>query len=570
MGISLTKKICDLLVRKKLVSEGDLQKGRQTCAEDGGSLSDILVDMGVVSRDDLFTVISEGLGLPPIKLANFRIDQDVLKLIPEKVVRRYQILPVSRVGKMLTVAMVDPLNVFALDDLKILTNLEISPVIATEDDIKEAILKYFERSADEEISSIVEDIESAQMEMVTGGEDISSGELLRITEEPPVVKLTNMILSRAVKERASDVLLEPMEGNSRVRYRIDGMLCERYAPPKKFHQALVSRVKVMSDLDIAERRLPQDGRFRLKIENHKVDFRVSIVPSSFGEKLALRILDKEQATIDLDRLGLKKRDRKTIREAAERPHGMILVCGPTGCGKTTTLYAVLKHLDDPGKNLITVEDPVEFEMPGINQVSINEELGLSFSASLRSILRQDPDIVMVGEIRDFDTLDIAIKAALTGHLVLSTLHTNTAAGSVVRMINMGVEPFLITASVELIAAQRLLRKLCGECREPYMPPAEVAEKYGLFDKDGKIPRIYRPVGCKRCRNSGYHGRVGIIECLKLTPKVKDLIFGAAQEHEIEAAAKEEGMVSLRQNGIENVMEGLTSLEEVLRTTIGDR
>lgn len=571
MVLSLTKKICDLLISKKLVSEEDLQEARKRCAEKGGSLSDILVQTRTVSKEDLLTAISESLGFPPIKLSSLRINEEILKLIPERISRSYQILPISRTGHRLTVAMVDPLNIFALDDLKILTNLDISPVIASEDDMKEAIRTYYEKAADEEISSIVRGIKGAQMEMIGEEEDeISSGELLRITEEAPVVKLTNMILSRGIKERASDILIEPMEANSRVRYRIDGVLNERYNPPKKFHQAIVSRIKVMSDLDIAERRLPQDGRFKIRLDDRYVDFRVSVVPSSLGEKVALRILDKHQAMIDLDRLGFKDRDKEKIRKASSVPHGMVLVCGPTGCGKTTTLYSVLEHVDDPSKNIVTVEDPVEYQLKGINQVSVNEEIGLTFAGCLRSILRQDPDVIMVGEIRDFGTLDIAIKSALTGHLVLSTLHTNTACGSIVRMVNMGVEPFLIAASIELIAAQRLLRRLCPDCKKAYTPSQETAEKYGLFDKSGKIARIYKPGGCKKCLDSGYHGRVGIIECIEMTPRIKDLIFKQAQEAELEKAARVEGMVTLRENGMENVLEGATSLEEVLRATVEDR
>ena len=411
------------------------------------------------------------------------------------------------------------------------------------------------------------------METVSEKEgEVSSSELLRITEEAPVVKLTNIILSRAVKERSSDILIEPMENSSRVRYRIDGVLRERQTPPKKFHHAIVSRIKVMSNLNIAERRLPQDGRFGIRVEDRRIDFRVSVIPSSMGEKVALRILDKGQAMIDLEKLGLKEHDKEIIRDAASRPHGMILVCGPTGCGKTTTLYSILKYVDSPEKNLVTVEDPVEYELKGINQVSINEDIGLTFSGCLRSILRQDPDVVMVGEIRDFETVDIAIKAALTGHLVLSTLHTNTASGSIVRLMNMGVEPFLIAASAELIAAQRLIRKLCDDCKETYMPQEEVARKYNLFDKSGKISKICKPKveGCARCDNTGYRGRIGIIECIRMTTTVKDLLFKNAQDAEIKKVARQEGMTTLRENGIENVLDGLTSLEEILRTTIEDR
>lgn len=569
MDFALGEKICVFLLNKKLVSKNDLNRAKQKFSKEGGNLGDILIEMNVISKEDLFEAITETIPFPPIKLVRLKIEKKILEIIPEKVSRMYQILPVSCIGKQLTVAMVDPLNIFTLDDLKVLTHLNISPVIASADDMADAIRKHYEKSADEEINEIVKGIKSSDMEMVTEakGAEISKEDLLSETSEAPIVKLTNMILNKAVKERASDILIEPMEKKSRVRFRIDGLLCEYYNPPKKFHQAIISRVKVMSNLDISERRLPQDGRFKIKVENRKIDFRVSIVPSSFGEKAALRILDKAQATIDIERLGFKEREKEKIRSAAIEPHGMILVSGPTGCGKTTTLYSVLKYADDPEKNIITVEDPVEFEIKGINQVNVNEEVGLTFGKCLRSILRQDPDIIMVGEIRDFETLDVAVKSALTGHLVLSTLHTNTAAGSIVRMINMGVEPFLISAAVQLIAAQRLLRKLCSECKEAYIPPKEIIEKYKLFDKKNKTGKIYRARGCKHCMNTGYRGRLGIIECIRLTPAVKELIAARAREFDIEKTARKEGMISLRENGIENVLEGKASLEDVLAATI---
>ncbi|MBL7072286.1 MAG: Flp pilus assembly complex ATPase component TadA [Candidatus Omnitrophica bacterium] len=569
MAFALGEKICVFLLSKKLVSKNDLNKAKQKFSKEGGNLGDILIEMNVISKEDLFAAITETIPFPPIKLVRLKIEKKILELIPEKVSRMYQILPVSRIGKQLTVAMVDPLNIFALDDLKILTHLNISPVIASADDMVEAIRKHYEKSADEEINEIVKGIKSSDMEMVTEekGAKISTKDLLNETSDAPIVKLANMILNKAVKERASDILIEPMEKKSRVRFRIDGLLCEYYNPPKKFHQAIISRIKVMSNLDISERRLPQDGRFKIKVANRKIDFRVSIVPSSFGEKAALRILDKAQATIDIERLGFNERDKEKIRSAADEPYGMILISGPTGCGKTTTLYSILKYADDPEKNIITVEDPVEFEIKGINQVNVNEEVGLTFQKCLRSILRQDPDIIMVGEIRDFETLDVAVKSALTGHLVLSTLHTNTAAGSIVRMINMGVEPFLISAAVQLIGAQRLLRTLCPECKEAYTPPKEIVEKYKLFDKKNKTGKIYRARGCKHCMNTGYRGRLGIIECIRLTPAVKELIASRAGESDIERTARKEGMISLRENGIENVLEGKVSLEDVLAATI---
>jgi type IV pilus assembly protein PilB len=569
MTLSLTKKIFDLLIARGLVTQEDLDKAKKVSEEQGGNLSDILVKMNVVSKDDLLTTVSEGLGFPLINLSRMNIDQDTLKLIPKKISMSYKILPISKVGKLLTVAMVDPLNIFALDDLKAITSMDLSTVIAEDSDMEAALSKYYEKTADEEISQIVDDIESMKMEMVSeDAEQLGAGELLRITEDAPVVKLTNLILTQSIKDRASDILIEPMETNCRVRYRVDGILREAHLAPKKFHSALISRIKVMSNLNIAERRLPQDGRFKLKIEDRRIDFRVSIMPSSMGEKAALRILDKDQAMIDIDRLGFKERDRGRIREASEKPHGMILVCGPTGCGKTTTLYSILTHVDSPESNLVTVEDPVEYELHGINQVSVNEDIGLTFAGCLRSILRQDPDVIMVGEIRDFETVDTAIKSALTGHLVLSTVHTNTAAGSIVRLVNMGVEPFLIASSVILIAAQRLLRRLCPECKEAYKPSKEIIEEYGLVDEKGKaVQAIYRPKGCKWCSNTGYQGRVGIIECLKITPAIKKLLFKKSEDFEIQKVAEEEGMVTLRRNGVENVIEGVTSLEEVLRITV---
>jgi len=571
MTDSLPGKICDFLIKNKLVTEEDLNKSREICKEQGGSLGDVLVKMNALSREDLLTAMSEGLGFAPLDLSRFNIDEGVIKLIPQKICQRHQVLPVSRIGNILTVAMVDPMNISALDDIKAITKMEVVQVVVDQDNMREAISKYFERSANEEISEIMGDIRTSQMEMVTeSDEDVSSSELLRSAEEAPVVKLTNLILSRAVKDGASDILIEPMDKTARVRYRIDGVLRENMEPPKKLHRAIVSRLKVMSNLNIAERRLPQDGRFKIRTENRRVDFRVSVIPSSMGEKVALRILDKAQATLDVDKLGFSEDGKKKLIRASSKPHGMILVCGPTGCGKTTTLYSIMNYIDSPELNLVTVEDPVEYELKGVNQVSVKEDMGLTFAACLRSILRQDPDIILVGEIRDLETVDTAIKSALTGHLVLSTLHTNTASGSIVRLVNMGVEPFLISSSVELVAAQALLRRLCPDCKEAYTPAKEIADRYKLFDESGGIAKIYKPKGCKNCGDTGYQGREGIIECLELTPTIKELIFRRAEELEIERTAKKEGMSTLRQNGIAKVLKGITSLEEVLRVTMEDR
>lgn len=568
---ALEKHILKVLLDKGKISPEELEQARGASEKSGQDIGEVLKVKGILTSEDVLSATCEVLNAVPIKASSLRIKEDVLSFVPEKIARSALVLPVSRIGKCLTVVMSDSTDIFALDDIKAITKMEVIPMLSTEEEMKQAVARYYEESADSMISQFLDEASGGDVETLEEeDEELSRQELRKITEQTPVVKLTNMILKSAIKDRASDILIEGMEEETRVRYRVDGVLCERYRPPRKYHQAVISRIKVMSELDIAERRLPQDGRFSMRIEGRRVDFRVSIVPSSFGEKAALRILDKQQATIDVDSLGFREADNKRLKTASRRPHGMILVCGPTGCGKTTTLYSLLKYVDSPEMNIITVEDPVEYELKGINQVSVRPSVGLTFASCLRSILRQDPDIIMVGEIRDYDTLDVAIKSALTGHLVLSTLHTNTAAGSITRMINMGVEPFLITSSVELVAAQRLLRMLCMDCREPYKPEEEVAEKYGLYDKTGKIPTIYRPVGCERCMNTGYRGRIGIIETLKVTETIKELVLGRAEVADIEKHARSEGMTSLRDNGIANVIEGATSLEDVLRTTVSNR
>ena len=406
-------------------------------------------------------------------------------------------------------------------------------------------------------------------EIVMGGEiaGATTQDLVRLTQEVPVVKVTNMILTEATKLKASDILIEPLENELRVRYRIDGVLQNARVLPKSMHEAIISRIKVMSELNIAEKRLPQDGRFKIRSGNRFIDFRVSILPTSYGEKGGLRILDKSQATLDVTKLGFEGKALADLKDAAMRPHGMIMVCGPTGSGKTTTLYSVMKDVDSPDKNIVTVEDPVEYDIKGINQVNARPEIGLTFAAALRSILRQDPDIIMIGEIRDFDTLDIAIKAALTGHLVLSTIHTNTAPGAVTRMVNMGLEPFLISSSVVLIAAQRLVRKICTKCKQPYKIDDDTKKRLGISSTTASM--FYKGKGCELCFETGYKGRIGIIETMLLTPEVKKLIMDKASEHDIEEQAKASGMVTLRQDGMAKAVKGITTLEEVLRVTVGE-
>ena len=566
--ISLRDRLKEILINNKLITEEKLTQAIEAQKKQGGRLSDILVKMGFINQKDLFMALSEGLGTPPINLSRFKIDPEVVKLIPKETARLYQIIPVSKMGNALTLAMADPLNIFAIDTVKTLTGYEINPIIGKQDEVSEAINQYYGESPYEAIEEIIKDMSEAEkLEVIRQDrmEFLDSSELAQLTQEAPVIKITEVFLKQAIEANASDILIEPLERCLRVRLRVDGIWREVDSPPKSLHPPIVSRVKVISNLDIAEHRLPQDGRFKIKFEDREVDFRVSILPSSLGEKVALRVLDKSTAMLDLQKLGFDNDDVEKLKRCASLPHGMILACGPTGCGKTTTLYSILKFVDSPERNLVTVEDPVEFQLGGINQVSVRTEIGLTFANSLRAILRQDPDVIMVGEIRDFETVDIAIKAALTGHLLLSTLHTTTAAGSIVRLLDMGVEPFLISSTLIAIVSQRLLRRVCPDCKEEQKPPAELLKKLNL----DKNTVFYQGKGCKRCFNTGYKGRLGITEILVLSPKVKELVLKQVQEHVIKVAARSEGMKTLREAGIRKALEGLTTIAEVIRVTAPD-
>jgi len=512
--------------------------------------------------------LSQGLGLPLIDLKRFKIDFEIAKIIPVDIARHYQIIAVSKMGDTVTLAMADPLNIFAIDHVAELTGYKINPIISSSQDIAQTIEMSYPDVTNSVVEGLVKEMAVSSIELIKEEHEAmpSDQELDRISRETPVIKITNIILEEAVKKKSSDILIEPFDKKLRLRFRIDGVLQEQQAPPKSMFASIVSRIKVISDLNIAEHRLPQDGRFKVKIYGREVDFRVSILPSSFGEKVAVRILDKSSATLDVDKLGFSEEVVSRLKQVAKLPHGMILVTGPTGSGKTTTLYSILKFVDSPEKNLVTVEDPVEFQLDGINQVTARPDIGLTFASALRSILRQDPNIIMIGEIRDYETVDIAIKSALTGHLVLSTLHTTTAAGAIVRLVNMGVEPYLMNASLVCVAAQRLVRKICEHCREKYTLKKEVLESLKLKLDN---PAFYRGKGCQRCFNIGYAGRVGIVEAMISTPTIRELILERAQEHVIKRQARKEGMKTLREEGIALALKGITTLEEVLRVTAPD-
>lgn len=577
---SLKDRIKEILLRDNLVSQEDWDKAVQEQHDTGGELSKILVRRNMIDEDALTQVLSESLGLPPINISRYKIDPKIVALISKSVAERYKIIPISLLGDHLTIAMSDPLNIFVSDNIKAMTGYTINPIIARPKELDEAINKYYSAAAepppvedpDETFEEIIKDIQDTEDLELVGEGQAAAGLADEITDEAPIIKLTDTIIQQAVFAKASDVFIEPLEKTLRIRYRIDGVIREIDRLPKVIHFPLISRIKVISNLDISEHRLPQDGRFKTVISGDRsVDFRVNVLPTVLGEKIVLRVLDKTSTVLNLEKLGFEPKAMAQIGECSLKPHGMILTCGPTGSGKTTTLYSILKYIDSPEKNIITVEDPVEYQMKGINQVNVKPAMGLTFGASLRSILRQDPDVILIGEIRDKETLDIAVKAALTGHLVLSSLHTTTAAGSIVRMMNMGIEPFLICSAVLAIIAQRLLRKICPECQEKYEVQDSVVERVGLkrlFPETKKF-ELSHGKGCKKCFNTGYKGRVGITEILALTPAVKEKILVEAGEPAIKDMARKEGMRTMREDALIKAMEGLTSLEEVLRLTAAD-
>ncbi|MDP2316048.1 MAG: type IV-A pilus assembly ATPase PilB [Pseudomonadota bacterium] len=562
----------ELLVREKLISPLQLQKAMDGQRSTGGRLGHQLTKLGYIDENELTAFLSKQYGVPSIHLADFEIDPEVLKLLPKELVVRHQIIPVNRAGSTLIVAMADPSNIYAIDDVKFVTNFNIDVVVASEQAIADAIEKYYTSNVsfddvmvdfagkDEEDLELASDID----------EDINVLDLEKSAGDAPVVKLVNLVLLDAIRKGASDIHIEPYEKQLRIRYRIDGMLYEVMKPPLRLKHAIVSRLKIMSNLDIAERRLPQDGRIKLKMGRGKeMDFRVSVLPVLWGEKIVMRLLDKSNLQLDMTKLGFEERTLRDFKDAIAKPYGMILITGPTGSGKTTTLYSTLSELNKTSHNISTAEDPIEYNLYGINQVQMHEEIGLNFAASLRSFLRQDPDIIMVGEIRDFETAEIAVKAALTGHLVLSTLHTNDAPSTVSRLLNMGIEPFLVASSVNLIGAQRLVRKLCGECKAPVEVPRQNLIDVGIPPEECDAVKAMRGAGCRTCNNTGYKGRIAVYEMMVCNEEVREFILNGASTLELKREAVRNGMKTLRMSAVTKFREGMTSLEEVVRVTAPD-
>jgi type IV pilus assembly protein PilB len=506
--------------------------------------------------------------VPTINLDEYEVDPDILKLVQREQCEKHRVLPVSRAGSSLIVAMADPTNLNAIDDLKFLTGYNIEPVIASEMAIAASIEKYF--NAGPSYDEVMAGFDEEEIDFTGEEGEMNALELEKASEDAPVVRLVNMVLLNAIKKGASDIHIEPYEKKLRVRYRIDGMLVEEMTPPLKLKNAIASRLKIMSQLDIAERRLPQDGRIKLKLgKGREMDFRVSVLPTLWGEKIVMRLLDKGNLQLDMTKLGFDQKPLDDFLWAIRQPWGMVLVTGPTGSGKTTTLYSALSEMNKPGHNISTAEDPVEYNLMGINQVQMHEDIGLNFAAALRSFLRQDPDVLMVGEIRDFETAEIAVKAALTGHMVLSTLHTNDAPATISRLLNMGVEPFLITASVNLVLAQRLARKICADCKQPHQIEPQILKDIGFTPDQIAGANLMKGVGCKTCNGSGYKGRVALYEVMRFTDSLKELVLQGASSAELKAGAIKAGMSSLRMSGIKKVLDGVTTTEEILRVTMGD-
>jgi type IV pilus assembly protein PilB len=570
----MSVRLGELLTKASLISQDQLKEALRVQKETSGKLGETLIKLGYVSEEDITECLSQQFGVPSINLQHFEIDGSVIKLISGDVARKYNILPVNKTGATITIAMADPTNVFAMDDIKFMTGYNVEPVVASELGIKAAIDSYYGTTSSLELKKVMEDLqqaETADLEVLEEEEEMDVGALADSAEEAPVVKLCNLILTDAIKRGASDIHVEPYEKEYRVRFRIDGILYEIMNPPLKLKDAMTSRMKILAKLDISEKRLPQDGRIKLKIKledkNKELDFRVSTIPTLFGEKIVLRLLDKDNLKLDMTKLGFEPESLQRFEEAIFKPWGMVLVTGPTGSGKTNTLYSALSKVNSPEVNIMTAEDPVEFNLPGVNQVQMKEAIGLNFAATLRSFLRQDPNIILVGEIRDFETAEIAIKAALTGHLVLSTLHTNDAPSTINRLMNMGIEPFLVATATQLIAAQRLARRICSLCKEVVEIPQQALLNLGYKKDEVGGFTVYKGRGCDKCNNTGYKGRVALIEVMQIDDEIRDLILSGGTAIDIKRKAIENGMMTLRKSGLAKIKEGVTTVEEVVRETV---
>ncbi|HET6972463.1 MAG TPA: type IV-A pilus assembly ATPase PilB [Pyrinomonadaceae bacterium] len=598
----MSAKLGEILVRENLISPQHLREALDYQREHGGRLGFNLVKLGLISDDMITAVLSRQYGIPSVNLDLFNIDPSVISLIPQEVASKHSVLPLSRVGATLTLAMVDPTNVFAMDDVKFMTGLNVEPVVVAEGSVQQAIAKYYGSSREIELATVTteelpkngsknnganggitkDDLvsldsidfdhnQSEDVEVLEDNEEIDLSTLSKMSEDAPVVRLTNVLLVDSLRRGASDIHIEPYEKELRIRFRIDGVLYDVMHPPLKMRDALISRIKIMSKLDISEKRLPQDGRIKIKVKvdsrSRELDFRVSTLPTLFGEKVVLRLLDKQNLMLDMTKLGFEPESLTKFKRNISKPYGMVLVTGPTGSGKTNTLYSALQSLNTVETNIMTAEDPVEFNLAGINQVQMKEQIGLNFAAALRSFLRQDPNIVLVGEIRDFETAEIAIKAALTGHLVLSTLHTNDAPSTISRLMNMGIEPFLVATSVNLIQAQRLIRRVCKDCKQETSIPAEAFIEVGFTIEEAKTMKTFKGKGCATCNNTGYKGRIGLYEVMEITDELRELILIGASALELRKKAIDDGMITLRESGLHKIRAGVTTIEEVVRETV---
>lgn len=614
----MSAKLGEILVRGNLITPQQLREALDYQRSSGGRLGSNLIKLGIISDEVITAVLSRQYGVPSVNLELFEIGEDTIKLISQEVAMKYIVLPISKVGTTLTMAMADPTNVFAMDDIKFMTGLNVEPVIASEASIQSAIGEYYSSSKELELADVavneefsklndklakngnavlVDGVNGAErladsdldvsldafqfnpndahsdgeLEVVEENEEIDLAELAKASEDAPVVRLVNVLLVDALRRGASDIHVEPYEKDFRIRFRIDGILYDVMHPPLKMRDALISRLKIMSKLDISEKRLPQDGRIKIKVKidsrSRELDFRVSTLPTLFGEKVVLRLLDKDKLMLDMTKLGFEQDSLDIFKRNIAKPYGMVLVTGPTGSGKTNTLYSALQSLNTPQTNIMTAEDPVEFNLHGINQVQMKEQIGLNFAAALRAFLRQDPNIVLVGEIRDFETAEIAIKAALTGHMVLSTLHTNDAPATISRLVNMGIEPFLVATSINIIQAQRLIRRICSECKELLEIPDDLLMEIGFPEDEVSEVEIFKGKGCQRCEDTGYKGRVGLFEVMEITDELRELILIGASAIDLRKKAIELGMVTLRESGLHKIRAGVTTIEEVIKETV---